>query len=272
MKTIATILALFLTQLASAQFINPGLDQWDEPDPMKPFEHIVGWETLNRISYASPNISVTREEEGQRVFARVQSNHAGIDNQNPGYLVQKIATKNLKSIRYTSRCDSLSGLGLCVVGVSDLKGVNLFSDTVGVSDSFDVRVIDFDANILANIDSIYVGFTANGTTFYGEPENDGYAVFDVDEVRVDFISSVDQQILDATFLNVYPNPSQGIFKLDLDTNLQADYVQVYSFNGQIIWSGQYSEEIDLGHLANGNYIISVYTDQGVVSERVSVSK
>ncbi len=32
MKNIATLFMLCISQFVSAQFINPGLDQWDEPD------------------------------------------------------------------------------------------------------------------------------------------------------------------------------------------------------------------------------------------------
>ncbi len=272
MKTIAILFILCISQFVSGQFINPGLDQWDEPDAMKPFEHIVGWETLNRISYAIPNLSVTREEEGERIFARVQSNHAGQDVLISGSLYQKIAADNLQSITYTSRCDSIDKLGLCLVRISDREGI-LFSDTISVAqDSFDTRTIEFNPSMFEGQDTIWLSFEANGRTDFTEPQFDGFSVFDIDEVRTDFISSVDQQILDARLLDIHPNPSQGTFNLDLDFNLEATSVSVYNFLGQVVWMGPYTQELDLRHLANGSYIISVYTNQGVASERVLVER
>ena len=103
-----------------------------------------------------------------------------------------------------------------------------------------------------------------------EPEGNGFATFDIDDVRADFISSVDSQILNENLLSVFPNPSQGIFDLDLDENLKPDLLQVYNYAGQIVWSGQFDSRLDLSHLGLGNYILSIQTTDGVLSKRISI--
>jgi len=273
MKTILTILILSMAQMLSAQFLNPTLDIWNTPSPMFPFEHLADWRSTNKVLDGALSISVTKEEENGRIFARIQSNQAWTDVSGSGHIEQEISTDNLKGITYVSRCDSVELLGGCIIQILNLDDEILLSDTTFmVSDTFDQKMLTVPTQIVEGNASIKVRFHAQGHHFgsYPEPELDGYTVFDIDNVKVDFISSVNEPILDSDLLDVYPNPSPGIFRLDLSRNLSAKSVEVFNLQGQVVWYGQYSNRLDLSQLINGNYIISVRTESGVVAKRVSI--
>ena len=115
-----------------------------------------------------------------------------------------------------------------------------------------------------------MSFEADAYYFPLEPEGNGFATFDIDEVRADFISSVDNQILNENLLSVFPNPSRGVFDLDLDEKLKPDLLQVFNFQGQVVWSGKFKSRLNLSELGSGNYILSIQTPEGVLSKRISI--
>ena len=271
MRIFACLLILSMSHMLTAQFLNPTLDEWIDSSPMFPFEHLADWETSSRIFEAAPSLSVKRATEGERIFARITSTTAWGDSSGPGYLKQEISTQNLKSINYISRCDSLVKLGLCIVRIYSPDGGVFLSDTIAVaSDTFSLRTIEISPDIILNHESLTVSFEADAYYFPLEPEGNGFATFDIDEVRADFISSVDNQILNENLLSVFPNPSRGVFDLDLDEKLKPDLLQVFNFQGQVVLSGKFKSRLNLSELGSGNYILSIQTPEGVLSKRISI--
>ena len=271
MRIFACLLIMFMSHMLTAQFLNPTLDEWIDSSPMFPFEHLADWKTTSQIYQAAPSLSVKRATEGERIFARITSMGPGTDSTSPGYLEQAISTQNLRSISYISRCDSLVKLGLCIVRLSSPDGGVFLSDTIAVtSDTFSLRTIEIDPDITLNHERITVTFEANGYYFPPEPEGNGFATFDIDEVRADFISSVDNQILNENLLSVFPNPSRGVFDLDLDEKLKPDLLQVFNFQGQVVLSGKFKSRLNLSELGSGNYILSIQTPDGVLSKKISI--
>ncbi len=78
-------------------------------------------------------------------------------------------------------------------------------------------------------------------------------------------------------LNVYPNPSNGVFNLDLsDLNTENIQVEVYSANGQLI-NGNVNiagnaAQLDLSTAAAGVYLVKVHTESGVYTARITLNK
>ncbi|TAF31648.1 MAG: T9SS C-terminal target domain-containing protein [Cytophagales bacterium] len=89
-----------------------------------------------------------------------------------------------------------------------------------------------------------------------------------------------QNQLNATRFEVYPNPNNGSFKLDISADkFSYAQVRVFSTSGQMVFDQKYTNangmiqtNIDLGSVANGLYILSVTTDMGVIQKKVSIQK
>jgi hypothetical protein len=67
-------------------------------------------------------------------------------------------------------------------------------------------------------------------------------------------------------LKVFPNPSTGLFNLELD-GITDFNTMVFSMNGDLVFEGENIKEIDLSSLANGVYFLHVSS-----ANRVSVTK
>ncbi|HCS19876.1 MAG TPA: hypothetical protein DIW47_04835 [Bacteroidetes bacterium] len=78
-------------------------------------------------------------------------------------------------------------------------------------------------------------------------------------------------------LNVYPNPGNGIFNLDLSALNTLDMqIEIYAADGQLIHanvevSGE-SARLDLGSAVAGVYFVRVHTATGIHSARITLNK
>ena len=72
-------------------------------------------------------------------------------------------------------------------------------------------------------------------------------------------------------LSIYPNPSNGVFFVDLPFG--AEEVQVLSLNGQLIERfipiGESTMQIKLPQL-NGFYLLRVKTNTAILTEKISI--
>lgn len=77
-------------------------------------------------------------------------------------------------------------------------------------------------------------------------------------------------------LNIYPNPSQGNIKVDLPENLIGSYnINVYSLTGSKVHSESISNtdnELNLGSLNNGVYIVRIENEGIIYSQKVKIQK
>jgi hypothetical protein len=66
---------------------------------------------------------------------------------------------------------------------------------------------------------------------------------------------------------LYPNPTRGI--LFCNKNIKIDRIQVYDFNGQLIYKIENPEnEFDLSSLQDGNYLVRIETDEENYVEKI----
>ncbi|MHB1277497.1 MAG: T9SS type A sorting domain-containing protein, partial [Bacteroidia bacterium] len=78
-------------------------------------------------------------------------------------------------------------------------------------------------------------------------------------------------------INVYPNPSNGIFNLDLSGLNTTDIrIDVYAANGQLIngnveMNGD-AAQLDLSTAAAGVYLVRVSTASGIHTARITLNK
>ncbi|MDX5321733.1 MAG: T9SS type A sorting domain-containing protein, partial [Bacteroidota bacterium] len=117
-------------------------------------------------------------------------------------------------------------------------------------------LIDGKFNVSARLENANCAITADGSA---------------EVLRTGLINVVNGQ------LNVYPNPSNGIFNLDL-SGLNTDNLQieVYAANGQLIGAETLIQgagaQVDLSSAAAGVYLVKVRTAEGVHTARITLNK
>jgi len=76
-------------------------------------------------------------------------------------------------------------------------------------------------------------------------------------------------------IQVYPNPSVGVFKL-LHPSVSAGQVEAFDPLGkkvhQVSFNSNQASEINLSQLANGLYVLRISTDKGIVSKKIEIKK
>ena len=84
-------------------------------------------------------------------------------------------------------------------------------------------------------------------------------------------------LIKSSQLNIYPNPSNGNFNIELNTNkVLSGEIMICDVTGQKVYrqqistSGFYKTTIDLGSIAKGLYLLQVKTPVGIISKSVSV--
>ena len=106
---------------------------------------------------------------------------------------------------------------------------------------------------------VAVPFTVQSVQF--DPENDiisrgNSVVLGIDELFLD------QQIV------LYPNPSSGFINLQKPEALQVNQVRIYNVLGQLLYSENYSEKIDVSKFANGLLFFQMETPEGNINKTI----
>ena len=152
--------------------------------------------------------------------------------------------------------------------------------------------VNWDASATANADSVSVSFS-NGTTStatsgsvtftanaagetvtviaYGPCSSDTATfTFDVEQI------SVDEDFMNGT-LSIYPNPTRGLFNVEFATEQAKDVeITIVNMLGQVMTSdvvevnGVYTNQFDLSNESAGVYFIRFTTDEGTLTERITV--
>ena len=150
----------------------------------------------------------------------------------------------------------------------------------------------WDASGTTDADSIMVYFdngdtsyTATGTVTYGANQTGAIATviaygmcstdtmtftFDVNQI------SVDEDFMNGTLV-IYPNPTRGLFNVEFATAASKDVeISIVNMVGQVMATevvkvnGAYSNQFDLSDESAGVYFIKFTTDEGVLTERITV--
>lgn len=78
-------------------------------------------------------------------------------------------------------------------------------------------------------------------------------------------------------LSIYPNPTRGLFNVEFATSASKDVeISIVNMVGQVISTdvvtvnGVYQNQFDLSEASAGVYFITFKTDEGVLTERITV--
>ncbi|HXC03769.1 MAG TPA: T9SS type A sorting domain-containing protein, partial [Bacteroidia bacterium] len=92
------------------------------------------------------------------------------------------------------------------------------------------------------------------------------------------VTGIQELAFELNSLNIFPNPSNGIFNLKLDlSQRQHIQIKVYTVMGQLISAeslgmvvGPVSKQLNLSNCSRGVYFVQVQSDAGMVTRRVVV--
>jgi hypothetical protein len=119
----------------------------------------------------------------------------------------------------------------------------------------------------------YYNFTKSGTDVHLTPTADAnFTTITLDWVHTSGVGI--DEVSENPQINVYPNPSNGIFNLEL-TNVNT--IKVLNTLGAVVLSqkvdpAKTTSTIDLTNFANGIYFIAVTTDKGTSNKTISLNK
>lgn len=77
------------------------------------------------------------------------------------------------------------------------------------------------------------------------------------------------------YFHLFPNPGSGIINIDfIRRDKEGILIKVFDLSGSLILTKPliYSNELDLSHLENGTYILTIKCEDSYVSERVVIQK
>lgn len=122
-------------------------------------------------------------------------------------------------------------------------------------------------------DTLYILFSSSSLDRHPKPGS----IFWIDDASVTILSSVnDIQILNE--MNIFPNPTSGIFKLQLNsgqTAINNHQLSIFNMLGEKIYSSQINSdktEIDLSKAPQGIYLVQIKTDKGVATKKLILNK
>jgi len=169
---------------------------------------------------------------------------------------------------------------------------NISVDTANATISATDWTANWSTSGTTGADSVYVEFS-NGTTSsdtsgmvtftanmagesvtviaFGPCSSDTMTfTFDVNQI------SVDEDFMNGT-LSIYPNPTRGLFNVEFATTANKDVeISIVNMVGQVISrdvvtvNGVYQNQFDLSEASAGVYFITFKTDEGVLTERITV--
>src|SRR6056300_1140704 len=137
--------------------------------------------------------------------------------------------------------------------------------------------VEFSNGTTSNDTSGTVTFTANNagetvTVIAFGPCSSDTATFTFDVNQI----SVDEDFLDGT-LSIYPNPTRGLFNVEFATASATNVeISIVNMVGQVISTevvtvnGLYNNQFDLSNESAGVYFIKFTTEDGVLTERITV--
>ena len=184
-------------------------------------------------------------------------------DQTDDYIIQQTDIDNWVTIMFNQPYDAIPGSYMIAIG-----GYAHPTDTFGISVSGQAEVT------MSRIQD-------NGCNLGSQPWGYWYWITDLPMIRMNFgIPSTQSNIEEESFdgsLNIYPNPTNGVFTIEMD-NVKND---VYSFEisnvlGQKVFSNTksikefYKEDFDLTALNKGIYLIEIKNSSSSITERIIV--
>jgi hypothetical protein len=117
------------------------------------------------------------------------------------------------------------------------------------------------------------GFSSNGSTlrqYKGTTHvNAQWSIVQFKSTEEEFVSTTNEK------LNIFPNPTNGKFTIDISQieNAEIVNVEIYSYDGRIVFNQKYVEETEINldlSLNKGMYFVVVKHQNQVVSKKLLI--
>ncbi|MCK4664484.1 MAG: choice-of-anchor J domain-containing protein [Bacteroidales bacterium] len=115
----------------------------------------------------------------------------------------------------------------------------------------------------------------NETATYMVTVTDANGCEGFDEIVITFITDINDITGLNTRVNIYPNPNQGLFNLEIFSNNNTDFaIEIINVQGQVVYSknilnvSEYSENIDISGFSKGFYYLKVNTGNEVKTRKL----
>lgn len=141
-------------------------------------------------------------------------------------------------------------------------------DSTWVQHSYNISGFTYGANLTrfrfrAEMDPVGVDFFYNDLL--------------IDDINIDVTTGIKLSLSNVN-LNVYPNPTSGLFTLNVNTtDVNELDIKVMNVQGQVVYAknnftniANINEQIDLSSNAKGIYFVNVTSDKGVVTHKIIV--
>ncbi|MTB50594.1 T9SS type A sorting domain-containing protein [Lewinella sp. W8] len=270
-KVLLSLSTLLFALNINAQIINGNFDEWVIIDTAETYLDLIGWKTTNHNIFGGfKNVSVEKLNlDSANCQVVIESKQGTFDALISGSISQEISSDNLSSIRYKFKCDSLAGLGYCLVNITSEDMSMIFTDTIrNTSDSLISREVIIDSGVIGDSEKVNIYFEAYGYVFGLSPEMMAYSVFVLDDVSADYMTNTHAPINDED-IKVFPNPSGGLLRIDYPDNQSLNTIQIIDLNGKVLasYSGD-TREIDVRNFSSGHYILRLIKEgRGLIARK-----
>ncbi len=285
-----------LVSISQAQIVipNAGFEQWDSSGSPAPFNWLqpTDWSSTNPVTeFIGAGISKTTDSHSGNFASQIRTlnvfgtNRAGglvcgkaKTETSPSYTIfpitggQTVTGKPINVRGFYKFSSVTSGDSAWVIVINKKWNASLNApDTIGFGikklplaggyELFEVAISDWNAAV--NPDSIVVAF------FSSNPDSAlAGGIFFVDQVIIDFATSVETPDDKIIGINIFPNPTDGIIKINFNKPGSFEQLQVISSTGKIILtkniSGLQSYLLDIEKLPVGLYLLEFKNEKGEV--------
>jgi PKD repeat protein len=253
----------------------------------------VGSVTINSITAAPSNITLQSGTTNICAGANIAMSATSVANAVYTWTGPNNFTSTVRNPTITGATTAASGTYTVVASLGACSS-NVASVTINVKPAPNKPTISISASndtlICDTIASVYQWFS-NTTAIGGATQrrfkplvNGNYSVrigngqncFNTSVAYAFVISSVGSEFLNQA-VSVYPNPSKGVFKLNIEHEGSASEVKVTVFDvlGKAVYSSSdrksdvvYQQEIDLQNMPNGMYFVQIQEGDMMVTKRV----
>jgi hypothetical protein len=158
------------------------------------------------------------------------------------------------------------------------------AEWTGTGSGFNVRVTDGSADTsIVRIDNdvdLYNQPAPTGTFNIAgwvtqfdptNPRNEGYSLVPCSAINITSTQKIENN---STRVAIYPNPTYG--QLNIESEVEIESIQIHSVLGQLVFNqmnvSAMNTQINTGNLENGIYIISIQTEEHVMTQQIKVMK
>ena len=232
----------------------------------------------------SPNVSTICEGDSVTLTASGANNYTWSTGANTAVIkVKPTVNTNYIVTGSLTGCTSLSGQANTSINVNPKPTIGAITrggwDTIYVSPANGVSYQWFfntNPTAIATTSVPYYFATQEGN--YKVQVTDNNACKSNKSSEFGFVLSAIKNNATSIKLNIYPNPNQGTFKIELNANKHTIYqVKLHTITGSEVWSDKFevykglnSKSVEIQNLSKGIYLLNLNNEDGIATYQLLV--